>query len=96
MIRPLFLALSLISFVAAQSNNTALDIEAIEAHFKNAGLVPDLLANFTPSAAMSVSFPGVGVIQPGQALSRDRESIGSHFFKFFPRTKCSCSGGTNI
>lgn len=73
MIQPLFLALSLISLVAAQDNNTALDIEAIEAHFSNAGIVPDLLSTFDPSAAMSVSFDGVGVIQPGQALSQDRE-----------------------
>ena len=75
MLRPLFLALSLVTFVVAQDNNTVLDIEAIQAHFKNAGLVPNLLSNFTPSAAMSVSFPGVGAIQPGQALSRDRMSI---------------------
>ncbi|KAL5532945.1 hypothetical protein ACEPAF_4719 [Sanghuangporus sanghuang] len=72
MFQPLLLALSLVPFVVAQDSNVALDIEAIQAHFSNAGLVPDLLTTFTPVAAMSVSFDGVGVIQPGQALSIDQ------------------------
>lgn len=77
MISPLFLALSLFSFAAAQSsNNTALDIEAIEAHFSNAGIVPSLLTTFAPVADMAVSFDGVGQISPGQALDQSRE----HYF----------------
>lgn len=72
MIQPLFLAISLISLVAAQ-DTTALDIEAIKAHFSNAGLVPDLLPSFDPVASMRISFDGVGDIQPGQALSKDRK-----------------------
>ncbi|KAI5124035.1 hypothetical protein M0805_003864 [Coniferiporia weirii] len=72
MIKSLFIALSLVSLVAAQSN--ALDIEAIEAHFSNAGIVPDLLPTFNPSVLMSVSFDGTGVISPGQALSQSQVS----------------------
>ena len=44
-------------------------INAIEDNFKNSGLVPDLLPSFSPSAAMNVTFPGVGPISPGQNLS---------------------------
>ena len=89
MIQSLVLALSLFTFVNAQDSNVPLEIEAIQAHFQNAGLVPDLLANFTPVAAMSVSFDGVGVIQPGQALSIDRERL------FIPRmTQNLLTGGT--
>ncbi|KAH8108484.1 phosphatidylethanolamine-binding protein [Phellopilus nigrolimitatus] len=72
MFHPLLVAFSLVSFVLAQ--DTALQIEAIEAHFTNAGIVPDLLATFAPTAAMSVSFDGVGVIQPGQPLSQSQVS----------------------
>ena len=62
-------ALSLASLINAQS----LGIAAIEAHFTGAGLVPSLLATFTPSATLNVTFTGVGAIEPGQALSRERE-----------------------
>ena len=76
MFKSLLASLSLLSLVLAQnsSDSPAFEVEAIEAHFKNAGLVPDLLANFTPVAEMAVSFNGVGQIQPGQQLSQDRES----------------------
>ena len=77
MIKALFVSLSLISAALAQSNstnNTAVGIEAIQAHFSNAGLVPSLLATFDPSALMTVDYSGVGDIQPGQALSQSRKS----------------------
>jgi hypothetical protein len=70
------LALSLLgSLVNAQSaNDTALGIAAIKAHFANADLVPSLLSSFAPTAVMTVTFPGVGAISPGQNLSMQRES----------------------
>jgi len=60
------------SLVNAQ--DTALGIAAIEAHFKNADLVPSLLSSFTPTALMTVTFPDVGAISPGQSLTKERES----------------------
>jgi phosphatidylethanolamine-binding protein len=70
-------ALSLLgSLVNAQSaNDTALGIVAIEAHFTNAELVPQLLSTFVPSAVLNVTFAGVGAISPGQNLSREREYL---------------------
>jgi len=62
-------ALSLASLVSAQS---PLDIAVIEAHFTNAGIVPDLLKTFVPSATLNASFSGVGAITPGEALSKDQ------------------------
>lgn len=54
---------------AYSTADTALEIAAIEAHFFNAGLVPDLLPSFDPSALMTATFPGTGVISPGQSLT---------------------------
>jgi phosphatidylethanolamine-binding protein len=81
-------ALSLLgSLVNAQSaNDTALGIVAIEAHFTNAKLVPDLLSTFAPEAVMNVTFSGVGAITPGQNLTTERESLFYLFF-FLPRGK---------
>jgi phosphatidylethanolamine-binding protein (PEBP) family uncharacterized protein len=45
-----------------------LGIAAIEAHFTNAELVPELLSTFDPSALMTVAF-SVGDISPGQNLT---------------------------
>jgi len=72
MISPLLVAFSLVALVGAQSNSTsaAVQIEAIEAHFTDAGIVPNLLPTFDPSAVMTVNFDGVGDISPGQALSQ--------------------------
>lgn len=58
------------SLVNAQSNDPALGVVAIEAHFANAKLVPDLLPTFVPSAVMNITYSGVGAISPGQNLSR--------------------------
>jgi phosphatidylethanolamine-binding protein (PEBP) family uncharacterized protein len=63
------LALSFFLANAKSSGDTALEIAAIQAHFKNAYIVPDLLPTFNPSAVMNVAFPGVGPISPGQNLS---------------------------
>ena len=66
------LALSFLGLLtnAKSSDDTALGIAAIQAHFKNADIVPDLLPSFNPSATiMNVAFPGVGPISPGQNLS---------------------------
>ena len=75
------------SLVNAQSaNDSALGIVAIEAHFTNAELVPQLLSTFSPSAIINVTFSGVGAISPGQNLSRSRESsffFPLEFFLFF-------------
>jgi phosphatidylethanolamine-binding protein (PEBP) family uncharacterized protein len=61
------------SLVKAQStNDTSLQIAAIEAHFEGAEIVPSLLATFDPSAVMTVTFPGVGAISPGQNLTQDQ------------------------
>ena len=60
---------------AQSTNDTALEIAAIEAHFKNAELVPSLLSTFTPTAVMTVSFTGVGAISPGQNLTKERKSL---------------------
>lgn len=55
---PIITALALLPFVLAQSNDTAVQIEAIEAHFTGAGIVPSLLSTFVPSALLNVSFDG--------------------------------------
>ena len=65
-------ALSLLAGLFANAQpigHTALSITDIQADFKNAGLVPDLLPSLNPSALMTVTFPGVGSISPGQNLS---------------------------
>jgi phosphatidylethanolamine-binding protein (PEBP) family uncharacterized protein len=61
---------SLGTLVNAQStNDTALGIAAIKAQFTSADLVPALLPSFDPTALMTVTFPSVGAISPGQNLS---------------------------
>jgi hypothetical protein len=69
------IAAALLSFVRAQSTDPALEIEAIEAHFSGAGIVPSLLATFDPSAILAISYDGVGSISPGQQLTQ--EQVGS-------------------
>ncbi|THH07259.1 hypothetical protein EW146_g9374 [Bondarzewia mesenterica] len=71
---PVALALSFASLVTAQSNNPALQIQAIQAHFSNAGLVPSLLSTFNPSAILNLTYSGVGTISPGQQLTKDQVS----------------------
>jgi len=63
----------LVSLVQAHPNNIALEIEAIRAHFQGSGLVPSLLANFTPTALLAAAYTGVGTVTPGQLLLKSRE-----------------------
>lgn len=56
---------------AQSTNNTQLGIEAIEAHFNNSKIVPTLLSSFSPTALLTVSYDGVGQVQPGQNLTVD-------------------------
>jgi len=56
-------------------NDTNIGIEAIQAHFQNAGLVPSLLKQFTPSALLALSYNGVSVVQPGQNLTTDAVTL---------------------
>jgi len=64
----ILVSLALLPFVAAQ-NNTQVALEAIEAHFKAADLVPDLISTFNPTVLLTVSFNGIGAIAPGQNLT---------------------------
>jgi hypothetical protein len=67
-----FVSLTLLSLTTAQSN-PALEIEAIEAHFTQAGITPSLLPVFTPIAALDLAYDGVtGSIPPGKALTKDQ------------------------
>jgi hypothetical protein len=70
--------LSLLGSLANAQDMQAYGIAAIEAHFTQAGLVPNLLTAFNPSSLMTVTFPGVGAITPGQPLTEDREHHVDH------------------
>lgn len=84
---PFVISAAFAPFVLGQSNNTALNIEAIEAHFNNSGLVPSLLTTFTPTAVFSLSFQGVnGAIAPGQALQKARECLS-----YLSRIRVQCT-----
>jgi len=68
-----FVACALIPFAFSQStssNNTGLQIEAIEAHFTNAGIVPSLLTSFSPSAFLNFAFDTIGSVAPGTLLTQ--------------------------
>ncbi|KAJ7135002.1 phosphatidylethanolamine-binding protein [Mycena crocata] len=73
MISLTLISLALLSSVA-NAATTALDIEAIEAHFKQSLIVPQLLTSFTPGAVLSVAFSGKE-ITPGQAL--EQSAVGT-------------------
>ncbi|KAJ7058058.1 phosphatidylethanolamine-binding protein [Mycena amicta] len=55
--------------LANAASSTELDIEAIEAHFQGAQIVPSLLPTFTPGAILSLAFSGKDV-SPGQPLAQ--------------------------
>ncbi|KAJ7684825.1 phosphatidylethanolamine-binding protein [Mycena polygramma] len=63
-----FTVLSL-ALLSAANAATVLDIEAIEAHFNQALIVPSLIPTFTPGAVLSLSFAG-SAATPGQALDQ--------------------------
>lgn len=70
------LSLAFLSFAVAQSTapNPALQLQAIQAHFRQAELVPELLSSFEPSALLSVNFAGVGDVTPGQLLNKEQSA----------------------
>jgi len=53
-------ALAIAPFALAQDN--AIALKAIQAHFTQSALVPDLLASFDPSALLSLNFPGMALM----------------------------------
>jgi hypothetical protein len=60
------LGLSFVPFIASQS----IGIASIEAHFKQAGLVPSLLEKFEPTSTLTVNFPGkILAVTPLQLLN---------------------------
>lgn len=59
---------AILSFVSAQSSNTQLQIESVQAQFQNAQLVPIPVPVFNPSAVLTANFGGAGTITPGQLL----------------------------
>ncbi|KAJ3565269.1 hypothetical protein NP233_g7736 [Leucocoprinus birnbaumii] len=69
------LAFAILPFVSAQSSSDLdLGIKAIEAHFNQSHIVPDLLSSFQPNAVLNINF-GQGNIQPGQMFTK--EQVGS-------------------
>lgn len=68
--RTLFVTCAIFSLALAQS--TELQLEAIEAHFQNAQLVPVPIPVFEPTAVLTANFQGLGDITPGQLVSKDQ------------------------
>jgi phosphatidylethanolamine-binding protein (PEBP) family uncharacterized protein len=91
-------ALSLLgSLVNAQSaNNTALGVVAIEAHFTNAELVPQLLSTFSPSGLVNVTFSGVGAISPGQNLTKEQVAAAPEITFVPANSSVSLSGNFTL
>ena len=71
--RTLFVACALFSVALAQSNE--LQLEGIEANFKNAELVPVPVPVFEPTAILTANFQGLGNITAGQLISKDRQCL---------------------
>lgn len=69
-LRSLFITCAIFSVALAQS--TELQLEAIKAHFQNAGLVPVPIPTFEPTAILTANFQGLGEITPGQLVSKDQ------------------------
>jgi phosphatidylethanolamine-binding protein (PEBP) family uncharacterized protein len=70
----LLASIALLSLARAQSADHSLDVKAIEAHFSQSGIVPQLLAEFQPVALVSLTFQGVGSVTPGQLLTKEQVS----------------------
>ncbi|KAJ3504867.1 hypothetical protein NLJ89_g7715 [Agrocybe chaxingu] len=68
--RALIASLALVPFAVAQTSS--VDIAAIEAHFEQSALVPDLFPSFTPSALLTLDYPGVGEAEPGQLFTKEQ------------------------
>ncbi|KAF9792422.1 phosphatidylethanolamine-binding protein [Thelephora terrestris] len=60
------------TFAVALAQSTELQLEAIEAHFQNAELVPVPIPVFDPTAVLTANFQGLGDITPGQLISQDQ------------------------
>ncbi|TDL27199.1 PEBP-like protein [Rickenella mellea] len=60
------------AILGATAQSTTLDIQAIQANFQNALIVPNLLPSFDPSALIALDFSTVGQISPGQNLTQDQ------------------------
>jgi hypothetical protein len=71
---PILVSLALIPFTLAQSSDTALQVAAIEAHFKQSQIVPSLLASFDPTALLTLNYAGVGDVTPGQLLTKEQSA----------------------
>lgn len=67
---PLVLSLALLPFVSAQ--DSSVGIKAIEAHFKQSHIVPNLLKSFEPTALLSLNFPGSGEATIGQKFAKEQ------------------------
>ncbi|TFK55303.1 PEBP-like protein [Heliocybe sulcata] len=67
-------SVALASLAAAAESYTQGDLqtEASVAHLTQSGIVPSLLPTFDPLGYLNVSFPAVGAIGPGQALTQDQ------------------------
>ncbi|KAG5338691.1 hypothetical protein C0989_006586 [Termitomyces sp. Mn162] len=63
--------LTLVPFTLGQAN---VQVAAIEAHFKQSQIVPQLLTSFNPSALLALNFAGVGDITPGQLLTKEQSA----------------------
>ncbi|KAF8633743.1 hypothetical protein AX17_004399 [Amanita inopinata Kibby_2008] len=72
---PIFASLAFVALSGAQSSNGMLQIEAIEAHFQQSHIVPDLLSSFDPSALLSLTYAGVGDLTPGQLLTKEQVAV---------------------
>jgi phosphatidylethanolamine-binding protein len=67
------LVVALTSFASlASAQDTSVGINAIQAHFTQSHLVPDLFATFNPTALLTLDYPGVGVVAPGQLLKKEQ------------------------
>jgi len=58
--------------LAAAQQNVNLELAAVKAHFEQSRLVPELIEAFNPTALITVNYPGVGDISPGQLLTKDQ------------------------
>jgi len=70
---PVLLTLALAAFVSAQGHEHDAEIDAIEAHFAQSRIVPELLKDFDPEALLTLDY-GSGPVTPGQKFAK--EAVG--------------------
>src|SRR5258708_2473054 len=78
------------------TNDTASGIAGIQASFKNASLVPDLLQSFDPTALMNVTFPGVGAITAGQNLSTEQTTTAPNVTSLLANSSIPTTGNFTL